>query len=48
VQEVFENKKLPVQMNFVDKSLPLSKTIITPVNFKDSYWVNSPLKKRKK
>lgn len=47
VQEVFENKKLPSQMNFVDKSLPLSNTIITPANFKDSYWVNSPLKKSK-
>ena len=48
VQEVFENKKTPIQKNFVDKSLPLSKTRITPVNFKDAYWINSPLKKTKK
>jgi len=47
VQEVFENKNLPQDMNFVDKNSPLSKTIITNKNFKDSYWINSPLKKSK-
>lgn len=47
VQEIFKNKKLPLKVNFVDKSLPLSKTLITPVNFKDAYWINSPLKKTK-
>jgi hypothetical protein len=47
VQEVFENKKIPLQKNFVDKNLPLEKTTITPAEFKDAYWLNSPLKKTK-
>ncbi len=47
VQEIFTDKKLPLQVNFIDKSLPLSKTIITNKIFKDSYWINSPLKKSK-
>lgn len=47
VQEVFENKQLPLQKNFVDKNIPLSKSKITEANFKDAYWINSPLKKTK-
>ena len=47
VQEIFEDKKLPLKQNFVNKNLPLSKTQITPINFKDDYWINSPLKKSK-
>lgn len=47
VQEIFTEKKLQVKVNFVDKSLPLSKSIITPKKFEDSYWINSPLKKSK-
>lgn len=47
VQEVFENKKLPLQKNFVNKNLPLSESKITKANFKEAYWINSPLKKTK-
>lgn len=47
VQETFVNKKLPVFKNFIDKSLPLSKSKITPVDFKNSYWLNTPLKSSK-
>lgn len=47
VQEVFENKKIPVQKNFIDKNLPLSQSKITPLKLENNYWLNSPLKKVK-
>lgn len=47
VQEVFENKDLPIQKNYIDKFLPLSKMMITPVDLKNNYWLNTPLKSSK-
>ena len=47
VQEVFENKKLPLQKNFIDKSLPLSKSLVTPLKLENDYWMNTPLKNKK-
>ncbi|PQJ77541.1 carboxypeptidase-like regulatory domain-containing protein [Polaribacter glomeratus] len=47
VQEVFENKKAPVQKNFINKNLPLSQSKITPLKLENNYWLNSPLKKVK-
>ena len=47
VQEVFENKRIPLQQNFIDKSLPLSKSIITPLKLENNYWMNTPLKVKK-
>lgn len=48
VQEIIENKKLPEKYIFINKKLPLAKSKITPTNFKDAFWINSPLKKKKK
>ena len=47
VQEIFENKKLPVQKNFIDKSLPLSQSLVTPLKLEHDYWMNTPLKDKK-
>jgi hypothetical protein len=47
VQEIFENKKLPVNKKFIDKSLPLNKSTITPLILENNYWINSPLKTKK-
>lgn len=47
VQEVFENKRLPLQKNFIDKRLPLSKSLITPLQIENDYWMNTPLKSKK-
>ena len=47
VQEIFENKKLPVQKNFIDKSLPLSQSLVTPLKLENDYWMNTPLKNKK-
>ena len=47
VQEVFENKRLPGQKNFIDKSLPLSKSMVTPLKLENDYWMNTPLKSKK-
>ena len=44
VQKVFENKNLPIDETFIDKILPISKAIQKPMNFKNEYWLNSPLK----
>ena len=48
VQEVFENKKIPEQTIFIDKSLPLNKAKVSPFTLKNNYWINSPLKSSKK
>tara|TARA_R110002049_G_scaffold70344_3_gene181744 strand:- start:1037 stop:1588 length:552 start_codon:yes stop_codon:yes gene_type:complete len=47
VQEIFEHKKLPLQKNFINKNVPLSKSIQTPLKLEENYWLNSPLKKEK-
>jgi hypothetical protein len=47
VQEVFENKKLPLQKEFIDKNAPLSKSFITPLKLENDYWMNTPLKGKK-
>ncbi|MGK0412314.1 MAG: hypothetical protein ACJA1B_000505 [Polaribacter sp.] len=47
VQEIFENKRLPLQKNFIDKRLPLSKSVITPLKIENDYWMNTPLKSKK-
>jgi len=47
VQEIFENKRLPIQKNFIDKRLPLSKSLITPLKLENNYWLNTPLKSSK-
>lgn len=47
VQEVFEHKLLPVQKEFVNKSLPLSKSKITDLKLENDYWINTPLKSSK-
>ncbi|WP_299670319.1 carboxypeptidase-like regulatory domain-containing protein [uncultured Polaribacter sp.] len=47
VQEIFENKKLLIHKSFIDKSLPLSKSLITPLKLENSYWMNTPLKVKK-
>ena len=48
VQEVFERKDLPNQKTFINKNLPLSKSVITPLKIEYNYWINSPLKTTKK
>ncbi|WP_026775220.1 carboxypeptidase-like regulatory domain-containing protein [Polaribacter sp. Hel_I_88] len=47
VQEVFEQKALPLQKNFINKREPLFKATITPLQLEENYWLNSPLKKEK-
>ena len=47
VQEVIENKRLPIQKDFIDKSLPLPKSLITPLELDNNYWMNTPLKSKK-
>ena len=47
VQEVFQNKKLPLNKDFVDKALPLSKSKITTLKLENNYWINTPLKSSK-
>jgi hypothetical protein len=47
VQEVFENKKIPVLKNFIDKNLPLSKSKTTVLKLENNYWLNTPLKSSK-
>jgi hypothetical protein len=47
VQEIFENKELPAQKNFINKSMPLSKSPITPLELENNYWLNTPLKSSK-
>ena len=47
VQEIFEQKEIPLQKNFINKNVPLSKSILTPLLLKENYWLNSPLKKEK-
>lgn len=44
VQEVFENKLLPIQKYFIDKSVPLFKSKITNLKLENNYWLNTPLK----
>ncbi|EAQ42293.1 carboxypeptidase-like regulatory domain-containing protein [Polaribacter sp. MED152] len=45
VQEVFQNKSLPKTKSFVDKNSPLSNSTQNAMDYKDQYWLNSPLKK---
>ena len=42
VQEIFTKRGLPIDKNFVDKSLPLSKSLINSINLNDEldYLVN--------
>ena len=47
VQETFEQKELPIQQNFIDKNSPLSKSLITPLELENNYWINTPLKSSK-
>ena len=49
VQEIFETKNLPKEkkINFIDKSLPLSKSFVNPLKLENNYWMNTPLKSRK-
>ena len=47
VQEVFDNKTLPIEQNFIDKRLPLSESKITPLELENDYWMNTPLKVKK-
>ncbi|MFK8061503.1 MAG: carboxypeptidase-like regulatory domain-containing protein [Polaribacter sp.] len=47
VQEIIENKRLPIQKDFIDKSLPLSKSVIYPLKLENNYWMNTPLKSKK-
>lgn len=47
VQEIFENKRLPIQKDFIDKSKPLSRSIILPLKLENNYWLNTPLKSSK-
>lgn len=47
-QEIFENKKPPSELIFVNKRKPLSATNVNKIGFDiDKYWVNSPLKQTK-
>ncbi|WP_400080540.1 carboxypeptidase-like regulatory domain-containing protein [Winogradskyella sp. R77965] len=47
-QEIFENRKPPSDLIFVNKRRPLSLTRVNDVNLDiDRYWVNSPLKQTK-
>ncbi|BAO74550.1 carboxypeptidase-like regulatory domain-containing protein [Winogradskyella sp. PG-2] len=47
-QEIFESKKLPSDLIFVNKAMPLQNTRVNIPNFNlDRYWVNSPLKQTK-
>ena len=48
VQEIFTDKKITNEKEFVNKSLPLSESKISPSSFKEAYWMNTPLKKTKK
>jgi len=47
VQEIFESKELSIQNKFINKNLPLSKSIVIPLKLEENYWLNSPLKKDK-
>lgn len=47
VQETFEDKKPPTQSNFINKKLPLSKSLTTPLKLENNYWLNTPLKSSK-
>lgn len=47
VQEIFEQKEILLQKNFINKNVPLSKSLITPLQLENNYWLNSPLKKEK-
>ncbi len=47
-QEIFENKKPPSDLIFVNKALPLSSTRVNDTNFDiGKYWINTPLKQTK-
>ncbi|AXT18685.1 hypothetical protein D7030_06380 [Flavobacteriaceae bacterium AU392] len=43
VQEVFPNKELPSNIEFVNKTLPLSQSKIHKFEAKNKYWINTPL-----
>ncbi|WP_189663156.1 MULTISPECIES: carboxypeptidase-like regulatory domain-containing protein [unclassified Polaribacter] len=47
VQEIFENKNIPLQKTFIDKSLPLSQSLVTPLQLENDYWMSTPLKSKK-
>lgn len=48
VQNIFENKALPRNINYIDKFRPLSVAQPIDQNALNDYWLNTPLKKESK
>jgi len=44
VQEAFPIKACPINTTFINKTAPLSKSLILPFKNYSKYWINSPLK----
>ncbi len=47
VQEVFPEKEINKNLQFMDKNIPLSESVINSFVDKHKYWVNTPLKQGK-
>ena len=44
VQKIFTDKKLPKNKIYIDKKAPLFKAKLAPFDFKNDFWINTPLK----
>lgn len=44
VQKIFKNKELPKNKNFIDKNKPLLNANLAVFDFKNDFWINTPLK----
>ncbi|MBT8244706.1 MAG: hypothetical protein HKP48_08055, partial [Winogradskyella sp.] len=44
VQKIFPNKKLPADKNFIEKNKPLIHATKAVFDFKNDFWINTPLK----
>lgn len=44
VQKIFIHKTLPNDKIFIDKNLPLLKANLAPFDFKNDFWIHTPLK----
>ncbi len=47
VQEIFPEKEINKNLQFMDKNIPLSESVINSFVDKHKYWVNTPLKQGK-
>lgn len=48
VQKIFSDKILPTNSNYINKLEPLYKAKLTPINFKNDFWITTPLRNIKK